>query len=259
MKKILIFILLLSISKTFSQREHVISKSNIIKNKIEEVQIYNISTSKNYLFEHLYYDNFGNILKDIWFNKDGSIWFKFTYQYNEQQELVLLLDEIKNTITKYKYKYDKSGNRIESIAIKPDSTVLYQNKMIYNEKNQKIKTFSKKKNSDEFYLRENYFYANDGLCSKRQEFNETEKLTSTVEYEYDKNRILIFVYRVINGKKEITKFKYNKKGELIKVEVGTGVFRKYKYDKLGNIIEEITYNNKDKIVQHREYKYKVFE
>ena len=258
MKKIVLFILLLSISKTFSQKENELSQINIIKNKIAEVQIFNVDSPKNYLFEHIYYDRFGNTSKNILFNKDATVWIKNSYQYNEQQQLISSLNEISNVITKH--KYDESGNRFESKSISSDSTVFHQHKMIYDEKNQKIKTFNKKKNSDDFYLSESYFYTNDGLCFKMEQFNESEKLISTEEYEYDKNRNLTFIYRQrVNEKKGTTKYHYNKKGELTKVDYSTGAFRKYKYDKLGNRIEEITYDHDDRILQHREYKYNVFE
>lgn len=251
--------LLLSINKTFSQREHVLSHNTIIKNKISEVQIFNVDTPKNYLFQHIFYNNFGNLLTDIFFNKDGSLWIKNSYQYNEKQQLVSSLDEIKNIITKY--KYDESGNKIESITVKSDSTILYHDKMIYNEKNQIIKIFSKKKNSDFYYLKENRFYTDNGLESKRDNFKESEKLSSVEVFEYDKKQNLIFLFRTINGEKTTTKFSYNKKDELIKTEYPTGISIEYKYDEFGNRISEIAYSKKvlSFKLPNREYKYKKIE
>ncbi|MDQ5929467.1 MAG: hypothetical protein QG594_1246, partial [Bacteroidota bacterium] len=163
MKKTLIFILLLSIGKTFSQNEYELLRKDIVKNKIEEVQIFNTESSKKYLLEHIYYDNFGNILKDINYNEDGSVWFKDLNQYDKNQRIISSLHK-NNWVTNY--KHDESGNTIECKSIDQDSTVFYHYKMIYNEKNQKVKTFFKYKNNDDFYLKENFFYDEDALTSK---------------------------------------------------------------------------------------------
>lgn len=257
MKKTLIFILLLSIGKTFSQNEYELLRKDIVKNKIEEVQIFNTESSKKYLLEHIYYDNFGNILKDINYNEDGSVWFKNLYQYDENQRTISSLDK-NNWVTKY--KYDESGNTIEIKKIRLDSTVFFHYKMIYNKKNQKVKTFCKNENNDDFYLKENFFYDEDALTSKIEKFDQDGKLICTEEFEYDKNRNLIYIYRqLINDKKRKTKYIYNENGDLIKVEYPTGIYRKFKYDEYGKRIELLTIDPSGKIIQHRKYWYKKFE
>lgn len=258
MKKILLFIFLLLGCKTFSQNENIIPESIIVKNKIEEIQIFNITPQQKYLSEQMNYNNSGKMVKNIFFDKNGTAWIENSFQYNEQQQRVSVLDQ-SNVLTKY--KYNQLGNKIESKSIKPDSTVLSQNKMVYNEKNQLVKIFNKKYNSDDFYLNENRFYKDDGQESKREKFNDSGKLIFIEEFEYDKNKNLIFIYhQSANNKKNITKYDYNKNGELTKVEyTATGATRKYKYDKSGNRVEEKYYDKNDEIIKHREYKYKVFE
>ncbi len=135
---------------------------------------------------------------------------------------------------------------------------MYHKKIEYNEKNQKGKVFVKKKNKDDFYLYENNFYTNDGLCSKKELFNEYGDTISKEEFEYDNNRKLIFIYQLI-GKKVTTKNTYNKKGELIKTNFPSNVLRKFKYDKYGNRIEEITYDENRKIMNHTKYEFIVFK
>lgn len=256
MKKILLFILLLSISKTFSQDNNEFTRICKKNNKTKEVKVFRLDSLEFYLLDHTYYNNFGNIIEDILYHEDGTIWADELYQYNEQQQIVSSLNKTRNTISNY--KYDKSGNLIEYKSTQADSAIMYHKKIEYNEKNQKGKVFVKKKNKDDFYLYENNFYTNDGLCSKKELFNEYGDTISKEEFEYDNNRKLIFIYQLI-GKKVTTKNTYNKKGELIKTNFPSNVLRKFKYDKYGNRIEEITYDENRKIMNHTKYEFIVFK
>lgn len=257
MKKILIFILMLFFSKGFTQIWRDIPKTSILKNKIAEVKVFDVKNPQKYLSENIYYDVFGKILKDIHSKADGSKWAKYSNRYNEQNQLVYSLEEINNTSTKY--KYDEAGNLIEYISIKADSTLKNHTKIIY-EKNLKTKEFCKKTNSDDFYLKTNYFYSNDGLCIKQERFYESGQILVTEEFEYDKNNKLIFSYPKSNiYKNNQTEYLYNKNGDLRKVKIFNGTVCKFKYDKLGNRIEETTYDGGYRILDHKKYQYNFFE
>ncbi len=85
MKKILLFILLLSISKTFSQDNNEFTRICKKNNKTKEVKVFRLDSLEFYLLDHTYYNNFGNIIEDILYHEDGTIWADELYQYNEQQ------------------------------------------------------------------------------------------------------------------------------------------------------------------------------
>lgn len=225
-------------------------------NKTKEVKVFRLGSSKYYLLDQTYYNNFGNIIEDILYHEDGTIWGDELYQYNKQQQIVSSLEKIRNTISKY--KYDKSGNLIEYKRTLADSTVMYQKKIEYDEKNQKIKVFVKKRYKDDFYLHENNFYTNDGLCSKKELFNEFGDNISTEKFEYNNKRKLIFIYQ-LGDNNGITKNTYNKKGELIRTNYPSNVLRKFKYDKYGNKTEEISYYKNHKIMNHTKYEFIVFK
>lgn len=269
MKKIVLFIILFFISKTFAQGNNEFTRISKKNNLTKEVKVFRLDSLNFYLLTHTYYNKFGNLIEDILYHEDGTIWADELYQYNEQQQIVSSLEKTRNTISKY--KYNKSGNLIEYKRTKADSTIMYHKKIVYNEKNQKEKVFVKKENKDDFYLYENNFYTNDGLCSKKELFNASGENTSTEEFEYDNNRKLIIIYQLIGKKVTTTNNKYNKKGELIKINYSSNIssnnssnyflyaFRKLKYDKYGNKIEDITYNSNHRIRDHIKYEFLIFQ
>ena len=278
MKKFLILILLLLINKTFSQKENELARKMRMENKIEEVEFYdiNIKNSDTVLIEHDYYNNYGNIIKNTFINNDSTIRTKYIFDYNEKKLLTKITgyNEKNEVYTIAKYKYNEFGSKTENKQFKPDSTLTNFQKREYNDRNQNTKLFNQKKNSNDFYLSQKYFYTTDEQYSKIETYNQNEKIVSISEYEYDNDKNLIVIYENIDGvKKIVTKNKYNSKNLIIekyfpkKIEGireiesqfgSTDKLIKFNYDLYGNKTEEITFEN-GVIVKKIIFKYKFFK
>ena len=174
---------------------------------------------KNYIYS---FDERGNEIEFINYDKEGNIWNKEIKKYNENDRLIYskettLLNEYKTYIEENSYSYNDKGLLIEEKSYEEDPvTGITHKKELY------------KYNNDQKLI-ENSYYSNDSL--KRQ-----------VLYWYDnKGNLSRKLFYLDNKPYTDTKFEYNHIGNLIKktenyIKTDYKDVKQYEYDAKNRLI-----------------------
>lgn len=186
------------------------------------------------------YDENGNIVKSIAYNRDGNVAWNSTFKYNDKRNLV---EEnvfyygylfIKKT-----YDYDDKGNMIEENNYNKEG--ILENKTIYNY-------------DDKGNIIENNYYKSDGSLDKR----------CTYKYDENGNKIEIKAYTSDGSLDSITTYKYDDKGNVIEDKytgsdgglISKIAYEYSSYDKEGNWLKKTEINdNKPSFLYEREIEY----
>lgn len=278
MKFLIAIIMSISTTGLFAQYENELDKELRERNKISEILTYeyDLETGDSILTNHDFYDTLGNHLKDLRYNKNGEIRFKYIIEYNEDKLMTRQIgfNELNSISTILVYEYDRKGHRIDYKQLKPDGTILNHQKREYNKKGQNIKLYNKQTNSNDFYLSQKYYFRKDGQYERIERYSINAQLSATSEYEYNEDGNLIAVYQIVGSDRRLiftNKFNdqnqriekyYPKKidkivnGELVTNETGKRI--EYNYDSEGNLSEERTFEN-EKLVKKQKYFYKKFD
>ena len=201
------------------------------------------------------YDDYGNLIKELYFEReDKHLTLYFTYEYNNNNQLVLKeifsenfdIDESSyEVIVKYTYQYE-------------------------NNKLKKLIKYRKNPNQENnFYIHEvhSYKYLDDNLIEELIDYEQTGSQTKYL-FQYDKNNNLIekteylfysddifkYVWKYDNYNRKIKEIKYcnnveyrntifefsDKKMINAKVYIGEDFEKEinYEYDNSGNLIQE---------------------
>lgn len=263
MRFIVIIVLFLPTTFLFAQNRNELTRELREKNKISEMLTYeyNISGNDSILIDHNYYNKEGKLLKDVRFNADGNVRFKYLIEYDKNGFMIKQVgyDKLEAISTILVYENDKQGNQTVYKQLKPDSTILSFQKRVYNKKGQNTKLYNKHRNSAKFYLSQRYYYRKDGQYEKIKVYNPQNQLVAFSEYEYDEKGNLTATYqRVGSERKLISTCKYDGRNRRIELsypkqisEIVDGEYvtndnsRKieFDYDSDDNLIEERTFKN----------------
>lgn len=241
--------------------------------------------------KHTYkYDDKGTLLEHNSFNSDGSLHIKKTGKYDDRGNQIewnwYFSDGIIKTETRS--KYDNKGNVIELKGCDEDGKSCYKIKYKYDNKGNVIKKIE----LGDFPLKIKYKYDNHGKMIERNYYKFHGSLSSKVTYRYNANGDCVEVNSFdAKGKLRIKNtYKYDDNGNCIEEKVldffdseiiiwhtikydqynneleynyydskgisSTRYSYIYEYDKNGNWIKNISYNNNSpKYVEERKIIY----
>lgn len=269
------FLLFLCSASIFGQLENELNRDLIKATKISERHTYeyNLKASDSLLKKLTTYDSEGYISQELLYNENGEVIYKYVTEKTE--------DNLTHTVGAYNQdgelssttirKYDENGNQISYSQVSSTGAILNQQKRTYNDRGQNIELYNKDRNSNVFFKATEYYYREDGQYLKEISFNPQGKITAINEYEYDVNGNRIALYQILDNKKElVSTSEYNSKNQKIKdnrrkinfitrdgkVSFGDGMdTTTYRYDKEGNLIEEVEYEE-NRIKKTTRYFYK---
>ena len=117
-----------------------------------------------YLLATFKYDENGNKIEELWYNKDGSYNEKHSLKYDQKGNLIEIeyLFPIGVTIYKINYNYDQKGKKIEEIIednSEWDNHSLYKITYKYDKFRNIIEKSFSGVNSKEFYRKDEYIYS----------------------------------------------------------------------------------------------------
>jgi len=183
------------------------------------------------IYSTVFFDKQNNIVKQIDFYPKFASETDFSYKNNLLQNTI---SKISNRIDKTEYKYDRRNNVIEYKEFQNDTLYLH-NTSIYDKRNnlvEKESIFQSKNKSN--ISREKYTYDYKNKTLNTQSFNGNNKPN--------------------NG---YLKAIFNKKGYIVKMEMiypNDSRKSEMKYDKNGNLIKQINFDNSGKLEAIIEYK-----
>jgi hypothetical protein len=266
MKKFSIcFLFFLCSISIFGQLENELYRELIKTNQISEKHSYeyDLKTGDSLLKSITIYDLKGYILKDLRYNENGEVGYKYITEKTEDSLIRAVSAYNQNgqlTSTSIR-EYDEKGNQINTKQVSPTGDILIHQKRTYNDLGQDIELYNKDRNSNKFFKATEYYYREDGQYLKYISFNPQGKITAINEYEYDENGNRIAMYQIVDKRKElVSTSEYNGKNQKIKqhrrtinsitrdgrVTFGDGMkTTTFRYDKEGNLIEEAEYEKKE--------------
>lgn len=188
-----------------------------------------------------YYDKFGNITQNTLYNKDSSIIIQNNYKYNKfgQQIEREYISYGKKSITKN--IYDRK-NRIQEIIGKKSDGSFKEKAIQQYDKQWKKKELISYDIKSQQKSRIEFFYDKNGNENQSKWYDSQNKLYeySNSTYNSKNDRIRIKKYRIRNGESKLVND--------IKTE--------YKYDEIGNCIEEkLILNGKVSWITKNKFKY----
>ena len=217
------------------------------KNNLIEKYVKSEETSKDVLIDRRKYDDKNNCIESIIYNINGDIAGKWIFKYDEKDRLIeeswyseeSLFLESGSLSHKWIYKYDGKGNKIEDNLYNSDGYLC--DKHIYK--------YDEKGNNTEYF-----WYDSDGKLLEKTIYKYDKKGNNTESYSYDSEGILyVKEQSKYNNKNLKTVYKYYVKG----YEVIEFIHQyEYQYDKKGNWIKMIVYENKvPKTITYRTIEY----
>ncbi|MDP4267800.1 MAG: hypothetical protein Q8880_10265 [Bacteroidota bacterium] len=182
------------------------------------------------------YDINGNIIEDIFYNTDGSVYNRNVFFYNKDQNETehVIYNSMGNIINTISTTYDDNGNKIEVNNYGLNKKIEYQEKNRYDKKNHRIESMIY--NSDGTVNLTSSKYDNKGLEIENIEYKSDGSIDTRYVYNYDINRRLI------------ESISYNQDGDIQNDIV-------YKYDKNGNEISNVNYDKTKRIAMSVETSY----
>lgn len=212
--------MLFSTKVLFAQFENNLNRELRQRNKISEILTYeyDLETGDSILTDHDFYDKHGNLIKDLRYNENGEIRFKYIVEYNEEKLMTRQIgyNESDSISTILVYEYDRTDNLTDYKQLKPDGSILHHQKRKYNKKGQNTKLYNKQKNSSDFYLGSKYYFRKDGCYERIENYTLNGQLSSTSEYEYDEDGKFVALYQVVgNDRKLISTNRFNDQNQRI--------------------------------------------
>jgi hypothetical protein len=226
---------------------------------------YSGNQKENEIISYKYFDNNEKLLEQIgkesrtkyFYNEIGKLKEKLNcriYNCDIGWREILIYDNNNNYIgSKYIPKKFKNVNPRKFEQIK-----------FYNKNNNIIKELSDSGTDVEGNIWEEwkfYYYEKGKIVKEIEKHN--DKIIWTGIYEYDENNNLVSIKRKNKLKYENELFQYDKSNRLIKQSIENEEIlnenvsfsvknnsTSYKYDKIGRLIEEITFNHKGKEYRH---------
>ncbi|MFN6945156.1 MAG: hypothetical protein ACK4ND_09430 [Cytophagaceae bacterium] len=277
MKFVITLIMLFYTFGVFAQHEYKFNEEHIKQNGISEILTftYNLETGDSVLTIHDWYDTTGNLLKEIVYNEKGEVKNKCISEIDSnrlisRQFVFMGQDSIYTTI---QYAYNKNNVLTSYKQLNPDGTIVHHYKKKYNKKGQNTRMYKNRYDFQGFLLTQKYFYRKDGQIKKIKSYSETGNLSSTRNYQYDKNRNLIALHQIVNSNKQlIFNNTYNQKNQKIEIFFPKKIIkihndilitgeteekRIYNYETEGNLLEERTFEN-GKLISQKKFFYKKF-
>jgi len=162
-----------------------------------------------------YYDERGYEVKCLRYDNFGLLTYTITCRYNERGEVVEYSSGSKEPLSRmvYHYKYDSTGNTLESEGIPEGETTGYRVEYTYDNIGNKVKSIS---------------HGRDGT------------VTETTQYEYDSSGHLLSETRYLPENKEL-KLKYDIRGNMVEHLFSSPD---------GKITEILTYDDKGNMTSH---------
>lgn len=197
------------------------------------------------------FDRQGRLLEDIHLKDDGSILWSDKYIYDSQGRLIESLGKHSKFVylpDRQTYKYDIQGNLIEVNGYNSSGELVNANEYVYDEKNRKIQWTSMSYHPEENSKPHRWTYAYDeqGRSKEVRAFSNEGggfKPTDSLGTPHRK----LYIYRE-NDKPEIIL--------LFKVDGSFAGLESRKYDRRGNEVEEIEYNERGLIKKRTKYRYR---
>lgn len=190
------------------------AKGNIIRST------YFASGSSRQILGHKYnYDNYENLIEDISYKPDGSVYTRYIYKYNninnKTEETFYNSDG--SLLSKIVYFYDNIGNMIKSLEYDNYERLLYKKTFKYNHKREKIEEF------------QHYLDGRSGGVKTTFEYDANGNMVESVNLFMVKS-----IYKYDDGGNVIEEIAYS----------GDKIFKRttYKYDLIGNRIETVEYD-----------------
>ena len=155
-----------------------------------EKRPYNEKGSPYNYYIYSYNDN--NLVKTSKYKdrKSGEVLYKLTFEYNGIGNLINTRQTLPRTKNGYveKYKYDKSGNKIE-YNYGSKGILIWITKYKYDDENRKLEDFNVDSNTRKMTGKTGYKYDNFDNIIERTKYNSDSfiKERTVFEYEYDKN------------------------------------------------------------------------
>ncbi len=184
------------------------------------------------------YDNNNNITKKEKIKVGGTTIYRIEYEYNYRNQIISEKKYKNNSsFALIKYYYDKIGNKtIEEYYINNGTTLDKYISYLYSTEWDglyRIKQIEKFKNGNSNPLSSiSFTYDKRG-----NKITETDPMSVTTLYEYDKaNRLIKITKPLNNNENAITEYKYDKAGKLIEVIDPNGHSTFTEYDSCGRII-----------------------
>ena len=210
----------------------------------------------------VYYYNFNNGKIDINSKMIDEI-RKFDNNGNEIESIHYSHFFNKSQISNiYLYKYDDKGNLIEKNMFTYYDSIETNIQYIYNEKGYKnIQIFRKKKNKNNYLEERTGIYKLDNFG---REINliwyQDSLLYSIIFSHYNENGIITeeTFYKIDSTLNKQLTLEYKEKGLITESNIALKIMWNYKYDNLGNKIEEIYYNETGSFEQKYTFLYDEF-
>ena len=182
------------------------------------------NTKKKYFKENYTYsfDERGNEIEFIKYDKEGNIWNKEIKKYNEEDHLlyskeIALLGEDKTYIEENSYSYNDKGLLIEEKSYEedPDTGISHRRELYKYNNDQKLIENSYYSN-DSLKRRVLYWYDNKGNLSRKLFYLNNEPYTDTkFEYNHIGNLIKKTENYIKTDYKHVEQYEYDAKNKLI--------------------------------------------
>lgn len=189
-----------------------------------DVTTLNNTIKKKYFKENYTYsfDERGNEIEFIKYDKEGNIWNKEIKKYNEKDHLLYLkettlLSEDKTYIEENSYSYNDKGLLIEEKSYEedPDTGISYRREVYKYNNDQKLIENSYYSN-DSLKRRVFYWYDNKGNLSRKLFYLDNEPYTDTkFEYNHIGNLIKKTENYIKTNYKHVEQYEYDAKNRLI--------------------------------------------
>ena len=128
------------------------------------------------------YDNRGNLLEDLWYKNDTSLYITYKYKYDDDNNQIEYYYH--ETDPKYNrkttYKFDNRNNIIEEVEYNNSVKNEYSYRYIYNQKLNKLE-YALSIRNNEVYLNESHIFDEEG-----NEISSSYSNSRTVNRLYDK-------------------------------------------------------------------------
>lgn len=242
-KALFLLILIAALYPAISQTSYSIpladislnSNKLIRKNRINKESLYYYLYTNKKLRDSIHidsreYDSIGNVIKTG--NVNGyNAFTTIRYEYNEDSSIHRVFTDLpyyKAQTQIKEYTYDSIGNIEMIFTYSKDTTYVVMEKRVYDENHKLSSTFEKAGKYD-FHLKSRFYYSEDGLSQKVENYTSKEVLDKSYITERDTaaNKTTTYIEDK-NGKHLIKIASFDSLGRLIKL-TGSGTEDFYKW------------------------------
>lgn len=196
------------------------------------------SEGTHYTSSSVIYNEYGEVVEDIWYNEDGSTYRQYCYSYDESGNVVedicyILHDGVLKTVQHFSYSYDEDGNKTEVNVYNDDGSINGKTSYIYDDHGYSVKMVYMSYTDGNISRQVSHEYANtydeDGRITSREIYRDDGNVqpTMTVEYDDDWNYKMV-CYKNYDGENVCVDY----------IEIGDkngNTIEHYDYDESGNI------------------------